>query len=137
MGLALACDVRVASERRLLPPVGISSEDGRLRIADGLWVVGDPAGPELHTHQGHYQGQLAVRMALGESVTLTWSSIKVNRLVMVTVANGVKIASEEVGFVGTQAMTPAAATTACISSARTRKSRRTAARRSRPGEASG
>ena len=42
--------------------------DGRLRIADGLWVIGDPAGPELHTHQGHYQGELAVRMALGESV---------------------------------------------------------------------
>ncbi len=43
--------------------------DGRLRIADGLWVIGDPAGPELHTHQGHYQGELAVRMALGEPVT--------------------------------------------------------------------
>jgi pyruvate/2-oxoglutarate dehydrogenase complex dihydrolipoamide dehydrogenase (E3) component len=42
--------------------------DGRLRIADGLWVVGDPAGPELHTHQGHYQGELAVRMALGEAI---------------------------------------------------------------------
>ncbi len=42
--------------------------DGRLRIADGLWIVGDPAGPELHTHQGHYQGELAVRMALGEPV---------------------------------------------------------------------
>ena len=39
--------------------------DGRLRIADGLWVIGDPAGPELHTHQGHYQGEMAVRMALG------------------------------------------------------------------------
>jgi pyruvate/2-oxoglutarate dehydrogenase complex dihydrolipoamide dehydrogenase (E3) component len=43
--------------------------DGRLRIADGLWAIGDAAGPELHTHQGHYQGELAVRMALGESVT--------------------------------------------------------------------
>lgn len=42
--------------------------DGRLRVADGLWLVGDPAGPELHTHQGHYQGELAVRMALGEAV---------------------------------------------------------------------
>ncbi len=40
--------------------------DGRLRLADGLWVVGDPAGPELHTHQAHYQGEMAVRMALGE-----------------------------------------------------------------------
>lgn len=43
--------------------------DGRLRIAEGLWVIGDPAGPELHTHQAHYQGELAVRMALGEAVT--------------------------------------------------------------------
>jgi pyruvate/2-oxoglutarate dehydrogenase complex dihydrolipoamide dehydrogenase (E3) component len=42
--------------------------DGRLRVADGLWVIGDPAGPELHTHQGHYQGELAVRMALGDPV---------------------------------------------------------------------
>ena len=40
--------------------------DGRLKVADGLWIIGDPAGPELHTHQGHYQGQIAVRMALGE-----------------------------------------------------------------------
>jgi pyruvate/2-oxoglutarate dehydrogenase complex dihydrolipoamide dehydrogenase (E3) component len=43
--------------------------DGRLLIADGLWIIGDPAGPELHTHQGHYQGELAIRMALGEAVT--------------------------------------------------------------------
>ncbi len=40
--------------------------DGRLRLADGLWMAGDPAGPELHTHQAHYQGELVVRMALGE-----------------------------------------------------------------------
>ena len=43
--------------------------DGRLKIADGLYVAGDAAGPELHTHQGHYQGELAVRMALGDAVT--------------------------------------------------------------------
>jgi pyruvate/2-oxoglutarate dehydrogenase complex dihydrolipoamide dehydrogenase (E3) component len=42
--------------------------DGRLRIADGLFAAGDAAGPELHTHQAHYQGELAARMALGESV---------------------------------------------------------------------
>ena len=42
--------------------------DGRLRIEEGLWVIGDPAGPELHTHQAHYQGEIAVRMALGEDV---------------------------------------------------------------------
>jgi pyruvate/2-oxoglutarate dehydrogenase complex dihydrolipoamide dehydrogenase (E3) component len=43
--------------------------DGRLRIADGVYLAGDVAGPELHTHQAHYQGELAVRMALGEQVT--------------------------------------------------------------------
>jgi pyruvate/2-oxoglutarate dehydrogenase complex dihydrolipoamide dehydrogenase (E3) component len=43
--------------------------DGRLRIAEGLYAVGDAAGPELHTHQGHYQGELAARMALGQRVT--------------------------------------------------------------------
>ncbi|MES2208946.1 MAG: NAD(P)/FAD-dependent oxidoreductase [Chloroflexota bacterium] len=42
--------------------------DGRLRLADGLWLIGDPAGPELHTHQAHYQGEMAVRMALGDPV---------------------------------------------------------------------
>jgi len=42
--------------------------DGRLRIDEGLWLIGDAAGPELHTHQGHYQGELAIRMALGEPV---------------------------------------------------------------------
>jgi dihydrolipoamide dehydrogenase len=31
-------------------------------------MIGDPAGPELHTHQAHYQGELAVRMALGEDI---------------------------------------------------------------------
>jgi len=43
--------------------------DGRLRIADGVYLVGDPAGPELHTHQAHYQGVMAVQMALGDPVT--------------------------------------------------------------------
>jgi pyruvate/2-oxoglutarate dehydrogenase complex dihydrolipoamide dehydrogenase (E3) component len=42
--------------------------DGRLRLAEGLYVAGDPAGPELHTHQAHYQGELAVRLALGDPV---------------------------------------------------------------------
>ncbi|MEO5918237.1 MAG: NAD(P)/FAD-dependent oxidoreductase [Candidatus Limnocylindrales bacterium] len=42
--------------------------DGRLRLAEGLWAIGDPAGPELHTHQAHYQGEMAVRMALGDPV---------------------------------------------------------------------
>ena len=43
--------------------------NGSLRLAEGLWAAGDPAGPELHTHQAHYQGELVVRMALGEDAT--------------------------------------------------------------------
>jgi pyruvate/2-oxoglutarate dehydrogenase complex dihydrolipoamide dehydrogenase (E3) component len=43
--------------------------DGRLRIAEGLFAAGDAAGPELHTHQAHYQGELVARMAAGEAVT--------------------------------------------------------------------
>ncbi|HZC32364.1 MAG TPA: NAD(P)/FAD-dependent oxidoreductase, partial [Candidatus Bathyarchaeia archaeon] len=50
------------SERTAIP------RDGRLRIADGLWLIGDPAGPELHTHQAHYQGEVAIRKALGQDV---------------------------------------------------------------------
>jgi len=42
--------------------------DGRLRVADGLSMIGDPAGPEMHTHQAHYQGEMAVRMALGDAL---------------------------------------------------------------------
>ncbi len=49
--------------------------DGRLRIADGVWLVGDPAGPELHTHVSHYQGELAVRMALGDDVRPDYRAI--------------------------------------------------------------
>jgi len=49
--------------------------DGRLRIADGLWLIGDPAGPELHTHVSHYQGEMAVRMALGDDVHPDYTAI--------------------------------------------------------------
>ena len=58
-----------------LETIGLSADgrgprpDAKLRIADGVYVVGDPAGPEMHTHLGHYQGEMAVRIALGEDVT--------------------------------------------------------------------
>ncbi len=42
--------------------------DDRLRAADGVFVVGDAAGPEMHTHLAHYQGEIAARIALGEDV---------------------------------------------------------------------
>jgi dihydrolipoamide dehydrogenase len=57
------------TDRRALP------HDGRLKIADGVYLVGDPAGPELHTHQAHYQGERAVRMALGDPVELNYRAL--------------------------------------------------------------
>ncbi len=56
-----------------LESVGVTPTDGRLepddrlRIADGVYVAGDVAGPELHTHLGHYTGEAAARIALGDA----------------------------------------------------------------------
>ena len=57
-----------------LDTVGVRLEDARLRpdeqlrIADGVYVAGDAAGPEMHTHVAVYQGEMAARIALGEDV---------------------------------------------------------------------
>ena len=48
------------------PSGGKLQHDDRLRIADGVYVAGDAAGPELHTHLGHYTGEAAARIALGD-----------------------------------------------------------------------
>lgn len=42
--------------------------DDRLRVAEGVFVAGDPAGPEMYTHLAVYQGEMAARIALGEQV---------------------------------------------------------------------
>jgi dihydrolipoamide dehydrogenase len=47
---------------------GHVTPDDRLQLAPHVWVAGDPAGPELHTHVAHYQGEIIVRMALGDDV---------------------------------------------------------------------
>src|SRR5918999_1120325 len=55
-----------------LETVGITPKDGRLepdeglRVAENVFVAGDVAGPEMHTHLGHYNGEAAVRVALGD-----------------------------------------------------------------------
>jgi dihydrolipoamide dehydrogenase len=57
-----------------LETIGVDVSDGRLRpderlrIAPNVWVAGDPAGPEMHTHVAHYEGEIVVRMALGDDV---------------------------------------------------------------------
>ncbi len=49
--------------------------DDRLRIADNVFVAGDVAGPEMHTHLAHYQGEMAARLALGDDVRPDHSAI--------------------------------------------------------------
>ncbi len=63
-----------------LESIGVDLADGLhvrpdLRIADGVFVAGDPAGPEMHTHLAHYQGELAVRIALGDDVRPDYAAI--------------------------------------------------------------
>jgi pyruvate/2-oxoglutarate dehydrogenase complex dihydrolipoamide dehydrogenase (E3) component len=50
------------------PSTGRLTLDEQLRIAPGIFVAGDPAGPEMHTHVSHYEGEMAARIALGEDV---------------------------------------------------------------------
>jgi len=49
--------------------------DDQLRIAPDTYVVGDPAGPEMHTHLAHYQGEMAVHIARGEDVRPDYTAI--------------------------------------------------------------
>ena len=64
-----------------LAAIGVVALDGRLepdeslRIADGVYVAGDVAGPEMHTHVAHYEGELAARLALGDAVRPDLSAI--------------------------------------------------------------
>ncbi len=54
---------------------GRLSPDDHLRIAPGIFVAGDPAGPEMHTHVSHYQGEMAARIALGDDVKPDYRAI--------------------------------------------------------------
>jgi pyruvate/2-oxoglutarate dehydrogenase complex dihydrolipoamide dehydrogenase (E3) component len=53
----------------IAPVRGRLDVDERLRVADDVYAAGDVAGPELHTHLGHYTGEAAVRSALGDDYT--------------------------------------------------------------------
>ena len=61
-GLGLEAVGAVRDERGRLAP------DDRLRVAPHVYVAGDPVAPFLQTHVSHYQGTLAVRIALGEDL---------------------------------------------------------------------
>jgi dihydrolipoamide dehydrogenase len=51
------------------------SVDDKLRVADRVFAVGDVIGHELSTHLGHYEGEMAVRLALGDDVRVDFSAI--------------------------------------------------------------
>ena len=56
-----------------LETIGVTPKEGRLdpddhlRVAENVYAVGDVGGPEMHTHLGHYTGEAAARIALGDS----------------------------------------------------------------------
>jgi len=52
------------------PENGTLATDDRLRIAEHVYAVGDFGGPEMHTHLGHYTGEAAARIALGDEAFL-------------------------------------------------------------------
>jgi pyruvate/2-oxoglutarate dehydrogenase complex dihydrolipoamide dehydrogenase (E3) component len=72
--ILLAIGRTMALEGLGLESVGVRISDGRLtpdaqlRIAPNVFVAGDPAGPEMHTHVSHYEGGMVARIALGEEV---------------------------------------------------------------------
>jgi pyruvate/2-oxoglutarate dehydrogenase complex dihydrolipoamide dehydrogenase (E3) component len=70
--ILLAIGREIPLDELNLGAIGVEVRDGRLpndnlQIAKDVYVAGDIAGPELHTHLAHYQGELAARRALGEA----------------------------------------------------------------------
>ena len=88
-GTSVAGHALLAAAGRTIPLEGLGLEhygldastrggvphDGRVRVAEGLLMIGDSGGPELHTHQAHYQGERAARMALGQPVELDYRAL--------------------------------------------------------------
>ena len=48
--------------------------DDSLRAADHIYGIGDCIGHELSTHLGHYEGETAVKVALGDNVRADFSA---------------------------------------------------------------
>jgi len=49
--------------------------DAHLRVADGLWAIGDVTGVRLLTHVGKYQGEVAAANILGEPREASYEAI--------------------------------------------------------------
>ena len=50
-------------------------DDDTLRAADHVYAIGDCIGHELSTHLGHYEGETAVKIALGDNVRADFSAV--------------------------------------------------------------
>jgi dihydrolipoamide dehydrogenase len=50
-------------------------DDATLRAADHVYAIGDCIGHELSTHLGHYEGETAVKIALGDDVRADFSAV--------------------------------------------------------------
>jgi pyruvate/2-oxoglutarate dehydrogenase complex dihydrolipoamide dehydrogenase (E3) component len=48
--------------------------DDTLRVADHVYAIGDCVGRELSTHLGHYEGETAVKIALGDNIRADFSA---------------------------------------------------------------
>jgi dihydrolipoamide dehydrogenase len=48
--------------------------DDTLRAADHVYAVGDCIGHEISTHLGHYEGEIAVKIALGDGIRADFSA---------------------------------------------------------------
>ena len=49
--------------------------DDTLRATDHVYAIGDCIGRELSTHLGHYEGETAVKIALGDDVRADFSAV--------------------------------------------------------------
>ncbi|OLD10367.1 MAG: hypothetical protein AUJ06_02205 [Chloroflexi bacterium 13_1_40CM_3_70_6] len=49
--------------------------DDRLRAADHVYAIGDAIGRERSTHLGHYEGEVAIRVALGDDVRADFTAV--------------------------------------------------------------
>jgi pyruvate/2-oxoglutarate dehydrogenase complex dihydrolipoamide dehydrogenase (E3) component len=64
-----------------LDTVGIEADrhgipvDAHLRVADGLWAIGDVTGVRLLTHVGKYQGEVVASNILGEDRPASYEAI--------------------------------------------------------------
>jgi pyruvate/2-oxoglutarate dehydrogenase complex dihydrolipoamide dehydrogenase (E3) component len=70
--ILVATGRRVPLDELNLAAIGVTDADleaaqQSLRLADGVYLVGDALDAEMHTHVAHYDGEAAARMAMGDA----------------------------------------------------------------------